>query len=156
MLELFDALQYSAPLVAMRDSPWVFPMIASIHLLGLAMLGGAVLIVDLRLIGVGLVRQSAAELGTAAQPWLIGSLIVMLTTGPLLFMCFARKYYYLPAFWVKVTCLAVALVFTFAIRRRVVLASDRTGNTLSMKLVGTISLLLWATIALGGRLIGFP
>ena len=50
LLDLFQWLEYSSLLVAMRSSPWLFPVIATIHLLGLAVLGGAVLVVDLRLL----------------------------------------------------------------------------------------------------------
>lgn len=156
MLALFEALQYSAPLVAMRASPWLFPAIASVHLLGLAMLGGAVLVVDLRLLGLGLTNQSPAAIGRAAQPWLIGSICVMLPTGVLLFMCFATKYYYLSAFWLKVAALLIALVFTFTTRRRVVAAVNEHGISHQAKLVAALSIALWVTIALCGRLIGFP
>jgi hypothetical protein len=156
LLAVFDWLQYSSPLVAMRSSAWLFPVIASVHLLGLAMLGGAVLVVDLRLLGLGLTRQPVATVGQDAQPWLVASLIVMLPTGLLLFMCFATKYYYLTAFWVKVGAVLLALVFTFSVRRRVIMATDGAGAVLSTKLVGAISLTLWATVALAGRLIGFP
>jgi uncharacterized membrane protein len=156
MLGLFESLEYAPLLVEMRSSPWLFPAIASVHLLGLAMLGGAVLIVDLRLLGFGLTRQPVAVIGRAAEPWLKASVLVMLATGLFLFMCFATKYYYLAAFWVKVTCLLAALVFTFSIRRRVVMAEDTHYNPLKGKIVAAVSLMLWITIALGGRLIGFP
>ena len=156
MLAFFESLEYAPLLVGMRSSPWLFPAIASVHLLGLAMLGGAVLVVDLRLLGVGLTRQPVAVIGRAAEPWLIASLLVMLSTGLLLFMCFATKYYYLAAFWIKVTCLLLALAFTFSIRRRVILADDGDVNARRAKLVAAASLTLWTTIALGGRLIGFP
>jgi len=156
MLALFESLQFSPLLVAMRSSPWIFPVIAGVHLLGLAMLGGAVLVVDLRLLGFGLTRQSAADIGRDAEPWLLASLLVMLPTGMLLFMCFATKYYYLTAFWVKVTCLLLALAFTFSVRRRVLTALDGNSNALRAKITATVSLALWATVALAGRLIGFP
>ncbi len=156
MLALFEALQYSAPLVAMRASPWLFPAIASVHLLGLAMLGGAVLVVDLRLLGLGLTDQSPAAIGRAAQPWLIGSICVMLPTGVLLFMCFATKYYYLSAFWIKVAALLVALVFTFTMRHRVIADVCEHGISQHAKVVAALSVTLWVTIALCGRLIGFP
>lgn len=156
MLGLFESLEYAPLLVEMRSSPWLFPAIASVHLLGLAMLGGAVLIVDLRLLGFGLTRQPVAVIGRAAEPWLRASVLVMLATGLFLFMCFATKYYYLAAFWVKVTCLLAALVFTFSIRRRVVMAEDTRYHPLKGKIVAVVSLMLWMTIALGGRLIGFP
>jgi uncharacterized membrane protein len=156
MLGFFESLEYAPLLVEMRSSPWLFPAIASVHLLGLAMLGGAVLVVDLRLLGFGLTRQPVAVIGRAAEPWLKASVLVMLATGLFLFMCFATKYYYLAAFWVKVTCLLAALVFTFSIRRRVVMAEDTHYNPLKGKIVAAVSLMLWITIALGGRLIGFP
>jgi len=156
MLAFFESLEYAPLLVDMRSSAWLFPAIASVHLLGLAMLGGAVLVVDLRLLGFVLTRQPVAVVGRAAEPWLIASMLVMLPTGLLLFMCFATKYYYLTAFWVKVTCLLLALAFTFSIRRRFVMADDAHPTTHGAKLVAVVSLALWATIALGGRLIGFP
>ena len=156
MLAFFESLEYAPLLVEMRGSPWLFPAIASVHLLGLAMLGGAVLVVDLRLLGLGLTRQPLAVIGRAAEPWLKASVLVMLSTGLFLFMCFATKYYYLAAFWVKVTCLLTALIFTFSIRRRVVMAEEAKDDTLQGKVVAVVSLTLWMTIALGGRLIGFP
>ena len=156
MLAFFESLEYAPLLVEMRSSAWLFPAIASVHLLGLAMLGGAVLVVDLRLLGLGLTHQRVDVVGRAAEPWLIASLLVMLPTGLLLFMCFATKYYYLAAFWTKLTCLALALAFTFSIRRRVIMAGDRTEDMPGAKVVAVVSLSLWLTIALGGRLIGFP
>ncbi len=156
MLAFFESLEYAPLLVEMRSSPWLFPAIASVHLLGLAMLGGAVLVVDLRLLGFGLTRQPVAAIGRAAEPWLKASVLVMLPTGLLLFMCFATKYYYLAAFWIKVTCLLAALIFTFSIRRRVVMTHDTSNDPFKGKVVATVSLTLWITIALGGRLIGFP
>lgn len=156
MLAFFEWLEYAPLLVQMRSSPWLFPAIASVHLLGLAMLGGSVLVVDLRLLGFGLTRQPVAVIGRAAEPWLKASALVMLPTGLLLFMCFATKYYYLAAFWVKLTCLVAALVFTFSIRRRVVMTHDASNDLLKGKVVAAVSLTLWLTIALGGRLIGFP
>src|SRR5436309_5291695 len=48
LLTFFEWLQYSSLLSAMRGSPWLFPLIASIHLMGLALIGGSVLLVDLQ------------------------------------------------------------------------------------------------------------
>ena len=57
------------------------------------MIGGAILVVDLRLFGFGLRRQPVAQLALDAQRWLIGSLIVMLASGILLFTSEAVKCY---------------------------------------------------------------
>ena len=156
LLEFCQWIQYSPPLIAMRSSPWLFPVIATIHLMGLAVIGGAVLVVDLRLLGFGLRRQPVAQLARDAERWLFGSLLVMVSTGILLFMCFATKYYYLTFFWVKMAALFVLLVFTFSIRRRVAMADETRMNPVWNKLVALVSLSLWTTVAVGGRWIGFP
>jgi hypothetical protein len=140
----------------MRDSPWLFPVIATIHLMGLAVIGGAVLVVDLRLLGFGLRGQPVAQLARDAERWLLGSLLVMVSTGILLFMCFATKYYYLRFFWVKMAALFLVTVFTFSVRRTVVMSDERYLSPVWSKLVALVSLSLWTTVALGGRWIGFP
>ena len=156
LLEFCQWVQYSAPLVAMRSSPWFFPVIATIHLMGLAVIGGSVLVVDLRLLGLGLRRQPVAQLAQDVERWLFGSLLVMASTGILLFMCFATKYYYLTFFWVKMAALFLVLVFTFSVRRRVAMADETRMSPVWSKVVALVSLSLWTTVAIGGRWIGFP
>jgi Family of unknown function (DUF6644) len=156
LLDFCKWLQFSAPLVAMRSSPWLFPIIATIHLMGLAMIGGAVLVVDLRLLGFGLRRQPVAQIARDAERWLVRSLLVSLPTGALLFMCFATKYYYLTFFWVKMASLVAVLGFTFSVRRRVTMADEMRVSPAWSKLVALVSLSLWTTVAIGGRWIGFP
>ena len=156
LLEFCKWIQFSPPLVAMRSSPWLFPVIATIHLMGLAMIGGSVLVVDLRLLGFGLRRQPVAQLARDAEQWLLRGLLVSVPTGVLLFMCFATKYYYLVFFWVKMTSLFLVLVFTFSIRRRVTMVDETRMSPVWSKLVALVSLSLWTTVAIGGRWIGFP
>jgi hypothetical protein len=156
LLEFCQWLQFSAPLIAMRGSPWLFPVIATIHLMGLAVIGGAVLLVDLRLLGLGLRRQPVRELAQDAERWLFRGVAVMVATGILLFMCFATKYYYLTFFWVKMAALILVIVFTVSVRRRVAMADETGINPVWSKAVALVSLSLWTTVALGGRYIGFP
>lgn len=155
LLPYFQALEAGAIGEAIRDSTWLFPLIEAFHLVGLAVIGGAVLLVDFRLLGLGLKRQRVAELARDAQPWVIGGVIVMIATGVPLFLSEAIKCYYSFAFWIKMTALALAIVFTFTVRRRVTLTEEvRISPTLS-RIVGAISILLWATVGWGGRWIGF-
>ena len=156
LLEFCQWLQFSPPLVAMRSSPWLFPVIATIHLMGLSVLGGAVLLVDLRLLGLGLRRQPVAQLARDAERWLFRSLLVMVATGIPLFMCFATKYYYLTFFWVKMVSLVLVVAFTVSVRRKVVMAEETRMNPAWGRMVALVSLSLWTTVALGGRYIGFP
>lgn len=154
LLEIFHWLEYTPLLIEMRSSPWLFPAIATAHLLGLAIIGGAVLVVDLRLLGLGLIDQPVTRLARATEPLLFIGIASMLLTGPWLFLCFATKYYYLTAFWLKLASLVAVLLFTFTIRRRIV--SKQTTAGAAPKLVAVASLSLWFSVALGGRLIGFP
>ena len=154
LLEIFYWLEYTPLLIEMRASPWLFPVIATIHLFGLVIIGGSVLVVNLRLLGLGLSQQPASKLARNTEPLFVIGIVTMLATGVLLFLCFATKYYYLAPFWVKITSLATVLSFTFTIHRRVTRDEERTMVT--GRIVAMTSLSLWISVALGGRLIGFP
>ena len=155
LLPYFQAIENGAIGATIRDSLWLFPFVEAFHLVALAVIGGAVLLVDFRLLGLGLKRHPVAELAWDAQPWLLGSLILMIASGVPLFMSEAIKCYYSFAFWVKMTSLALAIIFTFTIRRRVTLADDTRFSPAVYRAVGTISILLWSTVGWGGRWIGF-
>ena len=143
---------------ARRDDPhssWAFAVIESFHLLALSVIGGAVLIVDLRLLGLGLRTQPIADVARDARPWLVGSLIVMLVTGVGLFLSEPMKCYASTAFAVKMTCLALALVFTFTVRMKVTMADEGRVRPAWLKLVALVSLALWFGVGASGRWIGF-
>ena len=89
LFEGFDWLEQTSIGVAIRESTWLFPVVESVHLLGLAMLGGAVLLFDLRLLGLGLREQSVAYLLEQTRPWLLIALAMLMGTGVPLF-CPAR------------------------------------------------------------------
>ena len=105
MLPFFEWCAATSFGQAISTSTWAFAVIESVHLLALSVIGGAVLIVDLRLLGFGLRRQSLAQVARDARPWFVGSLIVMLVTGIALFMSEPVKCYYSTPFWVKMTSL---------------------------------------------------
>jgi hypothetical protein len=146
---------------AVVGSLWLFPVIESVHLLALSVLGGSILLVDLRLLGFGLKNHRVSALAKDARPFTVGAIAVLIATGVPLFMAEAIKCYYSPSFWVKMTTLAMALVFTFTIRARVAAADgvDDTGSpvrrTARQVVVGALSIALWVTVAAAGRWIGF-
>ena len=154
LLPLFGWLDSSAVGNAVRDSTWLFPVIEAFHLLGLAVIGGAILVVDLRLLDLGL-RQPVDEIARDAQPWLIGSLLLMLSSGFLLFTSEAVKCYYHDAFWVKMTSLFLAIVFTFTVRRKVAMAEPGRVGPFRSGIVALVSVTLWSGVGIGGRWIGF-
>ena len=81
LLPLFQALENSAIGTAVRDSLWLFPVVEVFHLIGLAVIGGAVLVVDFRLLGLGLRNHPVSRLARDVQPWVVGSLVLMIAVG---------------------------------------------------------------------------
>ena len=140
---------------AIRNSNWLFALIEAVHLIGLGLTGGAVLLVDLRLLGVGLRKQPVAQLWQGVAPWLVGSVTLMFASGVPLFLSEAIKCLYSFPFWVKMVSLLLALLFTFTVRRRVVQADLTSGGPLPDRITAFISIGLWFGVAWGGRWIGF-
>jgi hypothetical protein len=155
LLSFFQWCEATGLGTAIRNSPWAFAVIESVHLLALSVIGGAVLVVDLRLLGFGLRRQRIADVARDAFPWLVGSLIVMLITGVGLFLSEPTKCYYSTPFWIKMSSLLAAIIFTFAVRRPVTLADETRMRPAWYKLVALVSLVLWFSVGASGRWIGF-
>jgi uncharacterized membrane protein SirB2 len=155
VLSLFTWCENTSLGEAIRASHWLFPVIECFHLLGLAVIGGAVLVVNLRLLGFGFERQPVAQLWRDTRPWLMGSLTVMLTSGALLFTSEATKLYYHDAFWMKMSSLLLSILFTFLVVRKVALADPRRVTPFWSRAVALISILFWSGVGIGGRWIGF-
>lgn len=164
--DAYDALEQTAIGVAIRESLWLFPSIEAVHLIGLAMLGGAVLIVDLRLLGVGLTRTSPARVQAAASRWFAGSLVVMVATGVPLFLSEAVKCCFNDSFEVKIAALLLGVAYTYLVRNPVarratgVSAGEATASARQpprwlLALTGAASIGVWFTVAGAGRWIGF-
>lgn len=124
------------------------------HLLALTVFIGAVLVVDLRLLGSGMRRQPLAEVARDAQPWLLAGFAGMALTGALQVVATPMKAYFSDQFWLKMQLLAVAVLFTFTVRRWLTERNEVRVSPVWGKLAGVASITLWAYIAVQGRLIG--
>lgn len=155
LLPFFSRCEHSWIGQSIQASVWLFPVIESVHLVGLGVIAGSVVIVDMRLLGIGLQSQSAAEVAENARPWMIGSLAVMFASGILLFLSEATKCYYSFPFWFKMTSLALAIVFTFTLKSRIIRQELDQRYPLVGKAAAIVSLGLWFGVAWGGRWIGF-
>jgi hypothetical protein len=140
---------------AVSDSVWLFPAIEICHLLGLAVLGGTVLILNLRLMNLRFPNEPVAELAQDVQPLMVGSIVVMLVSGFFLFSSEAVKMYDNVAFHYKMVFLLLAIVYTFTIYRRVVLSDEGRVGLIWRISAALLSLALWAGVGLAGRAIGY-
>ena len=153
LLPLFQWCEESGLGRTIRESVWAFAVIESVHLLALATMGGAVLLVDLRALNLGLRQRTVSELAGEARPYMNAALAVLIVSGLALFSSEAVKCYYSAPFRVKMIALAAAITFTYTIRRNAVSKAENGGGMLT--LVSLVSVALWFTVAAAGRWIGF-
>ena len=139
----------SAPANPLNDATWLFPVLECWHILGFALSVGTIAIVDFRLLGVGMVRQSPQELAKDFAPWTLFGLASMLLSGPLMFATDPDMYYLNHSFQVKMTCLLLAIVIHYTIRRKAI------SNGSAGKGIAYVSLALWALVLTGGIFTGF-
>jgi hypothetical protein len=155
ILQLFRWLSHTSFSVFLRRSTWVFAIIETVHLLGLAVLGGAILIVDLRILGIGLRRQPVSRIARELSPILLGSLAVMLISGVLLVTTGPLKYYHSPSFRLKMLLFLLAVAFYFTLHRSVAESNGDAAPSAWGKVAAVVSLALWLGVGLAGRAIGF-
>jgi peptidoglycan/LPS O-acetylase OafA/YrhL len=141
---------------AIRTSQWLFPFVEIFHLLSLSILGGIMLLINLRLLGLPLFKEERLSV-LAQSTWklLLGSIGVVIISGYALFSSEAMKDYFNWGFRVKMGSLLLALLFTFTIHRRLVLSNDESRSPRWSRVAAIVSLALWLTVGLGGRSIGY-
>jgi hypothetical protein len=140
-------------LAVYKSSIYLGPGVNLVHLVSMVTFMGALLMVDLRLLGTGLTNHPVKQVARSAQPWLIAGLVGLVVTGVPAMMATATQQYASKVFWVKMYVLLAALIFTFTVRRRVTRADDNRVGAVRSKLVALISIVLWMSVAAGGRLI---
>jgi hypothetical protein len=133
-------------------SELAFPVLECFHIVGFAIAIGTVAMVDFRLLGLGMREQTPAQIVKDTGLWTIGALVVAVFSGLLIYSTDPDKYYTNTSFLIKITCLALAIVFNYTIHRKVALAGASPG---SGKLVACVSLVLWVSVVFGGMFIAF-
>ena len=153
LLPLFHWVDTSWLSREIRASTWQFAIFEMIHLLGLTMVLGSLMVLDLRLFGIGMRRQRPADLARDLSAWMLSGLAVILLSGMLLFFGEPMKLYGSPWFHVKMILLALAILFQFTVLRGV--TNGKEVSPILSKLAAVVSLVLWFGVGLAGRGIGF-
>jgi hypothetical protein len=144
---------------AMRGSAYVYPIVLTLHLIAIALFGGMILMVDVRLLGLALLKYPVSELLDQLRPLKRFGFLLMVTCGILMAGCKAEEYYYNAFFWTKMSLLALVGVHALIFHRGVY------GNTAQLdaapampgqaRLAAALSLLLWTGLVVAGRGIGY-
>ena len=155
-----EGLQGSALGVFVRESgPWTYALVNLGHLLGIALLFGGVVLLDLRLLGVWrLVPLHIVS--RLAEPLAVIGFSIAAVTGLALLSANATEYEDNPFIYIKMGAIAAGLANALVVNllpawraRRVRDLSLRERRQLAI--AGAASLASWATAIAAGRLMGY-
>jgi hypothetical protein len=154
-LAFFQWLQSREWTTALRESRYIFPIVETTHVLGLAWSVGLILITDLRLIGIFRKEEPVAEVKNRYARWMWTGFGIMLVTGALLFCSEAAKCYLSTTFRAKVLFLLLAginaVAFETTLGRRVSSWGEAAEPPPAARFAGWISLVCWSAVILFGR-----
>jgi hypothetical protein len=144
---------------AVRESAYAYPIIMSTHLACIAIFGGMILMTDLRLMGLAMTDVPVATMIRQLRPWKWFGFILMVTCGFLLAISRMNTYYENPYFQTKLTLLVLVGIHALVFRPRVYKNPEEIDRAPELpgvaKLAGALSLIMWVTIPIMGRLIAY-
>lgn len=155
----FQWLQNTAVGSHISNSFWLFPFIECFHVFGIVVLVGATGVLDLRLLGLALKRQSVSKLNEQLLPWAWSGFALMVISGLLMFSSEAVKVYANGAFRLKMGLILLAginaLVFQTTVYKTVDKWDLLPRPPIGARLAGMFSLVLWVGVIFAGRWIAY-
>lgn len=159
LLDVLQRVQDSDLAANFLGSQYAYPLVESLHVLGLALSVGLLAIADLRLIGTVLRRQPVEDSLPLLRPWMLAGFALMFATGLLLFATQAAKLVVNPLFQAKMLFVALAganaLYFELKLGRSVAAWPNPLSPPAAAKFAGLASLGCWAAVILFGRWIAY-
>lgn len=156
--EIVQWLQDTSLATAIRESAIVFPVILSLHLTGMGLFGGMILMTDLRLLGISLTKHPVSDIVKGLRPWKHLGLTLTATCGILLLLSKAAIYYPNPYLWIKLSLFGLIIIHSLVFRSvyRNVADLDRSPMIPGRaKLAAALSIVLWISVVTAGRWIGY-
>jgi hypothetical protein len=145
--------------IALHESLWGYPAVATLHVMALPLFVGTIAILDLRLLGVGMPHVPVSEIAERLLPWAAGGLVLLILSGSLLFYADPVRYYPNIFLRLKLALLIASGVNAWVFHRSGYLTAAERGlhpaDSWGARAAGVLSLLLLAAIILAGRLIAY-
>jgi hypothetical protein len=157
---LFKWFESTSIGAAVRESDWLFPVIESVHVLGIVLLAGAGTLLALRLVNRGFLRDKpASAVASHLMPVMWGSFAVMFVTGALMFVSEAWQCYTSLSFRIKLALLLAvglnALIFQLTSYRTIKTWERDPVAPLPARVAAWVSITLWVCIVFAGRGIAY-
>jgi len=156
------ALEASGVGQAMRQWLWLYPSVETVHIVGIGLLFGSIAVLDLRLLGFSR-SLSVKKLASHVLPWTLGSFLLIIPSGFLMFTAHATEFIDSEVFILKMGLIMAAgvnagLFHTITFRTADVWDSEEMRKLPpppSARLAGALSLLLWIAVIACGRLLAY-
>jgi hypothetical protein len=153
-------LSTTSPSVFLQEhNTWAIPAIQSVHIVGIALVLGSVLMIDLRILGWAGTDQTLRQSSNRFGPWLTASLWLLLITGVLMVIGEPMRELVTFSFWLKMTLVAVgtivAAIFRISLRQHERRWEDTLVHRSSIKGLAVLTFFVWAFIIVLGRLIAY-
>ena len=158
ILQICEWIGNTSMSVGIRESIWTYPIIESVHVLGLTLFLGLLLLWDTRLLGLVLRRVPVSALWRQLFPWIAFGAVIITISGTLLFWSDPVKFYGNVFFRVKVIALILAAANAARLSPRHRAAARRVGHRATpraAKIAGATSIAVWAIVVVVGRLIAY-
>ena len=159
MLKFCEWLASTPGSIALHESVWGYPIVESVHVLGLCLFLGLMVMIDLRLLGATMRKSPVSEVAAKLLPWTVAGFAVMVVSGALLFYGIPVRTYQNIFFRIKVALLILsgvnAWVFHSTVYRKVAVWDLDPIPPKAARIAGGLSLLFWAGIVVAGRMIAY-
>lgn len=153
-----NALEMSGVGRWMREALWAYPAVETVHIIGLALLFGTIVVVDLRLLGLGR-SVSASAVTRHVLPWTLAGFCIAAMTGALMFTSHAVEFLTQPVFLLKMSLIALGGVNAALLRAGALRSAGRWDLTVlpppRVRVAAGLSLLLWTCVIACGRLLAY-
>src|SRR5690349_15287121 len=100
-----SSLEASSIATRIREGLYLFPMLEATHVVGLAMVFGTIVIIDLRLLGIASAHRSFKRLSSDVLKWTWAGFAITVATGCLMFITNAEVYFHNSFFRAKMLLL---------------------------------------------------
>jgi len=155
LVSVFQWLNDSAFSTWLRESDSPFPIIETVHIIGLGLSVGTILWVDLRLLGLVTTHYRVSDIVGQLEPWAIPGFMVMFVSGLLLFVSEPMKCYSTLSFRLKAVMLVLTGLNVWYFHAKVYPGvaewDDNPVMLWQAKMVGLVSMVLWFGIIVAGR-----